>query len=293
MTNRQLWRKYAAENLAIEKKYYSRFARAIRLQVNQFADDLVLYGQTTAVSNLTLSGWNAQLSPILQALYRQAGLRGAIRAYSELKRDTQKLRGFGFNEQWIREVLDFLNQNILNKVVLPISETTIKYCLKVISESLDKGWTFEEMANFLKRSELPEWRARLISRTETIRAANVGHAIGAKSFPYEVQKIWVSARDHRVRHTHRLVNNERVDENALFSNGLLYPGDMNAPAKEVCNCRCRVTYKAKRDPQGRIIPRQQPVVNILPSRASSSSAIASLVGSSVVSLLSGLLSETE
>lgn len=247
------WEKFAIENNKIEHIFVPKIKTAIKKQYSSFIDDLTL-GIDYATHNLQFQAWNKDLIPTIRQIYATAGLRGAVSSYSYLKRD-MKYRGFGQNEQWTQQVLDYLQSYILDKAVIPISETTKKYILFVISEGVKEGWGIDKIVSRIKDDQILENRARMITRTEVIRAANVGHTIGARAFPYEVTKSWSAARDHRTRHSHRLVNGEMVEEEEKFSNGLLFPGDPEGPAEEVINCRCRVIYKAKRDRSGRIIPR--------------------------------------
>jgi len=247
------WEKFAIENNKIEHIFVPKIKTAIKKQYSSFIDDLTL-GIDYATRNLQFQVWNKDLIPIIRQIYATSGLRGAVSSYSYLKRDI-KYRGFGQNEKWTQQVLDYLQSYILEKAVLPISETTKKYILFVVSEGIKEGWSIDKMVSKIVDEQILENRARMITRTEVIRAANVGHTIGARAFPYEVAKSWSAARDHRTRHSHRLVNGEVVEEEDRFSNGLLFPGDPEGPPEEVINCRCRVIYKAKRDRSGRIIPR--------------------------------------
>ncbi|MGN6436867.1 MAG: phage minor head protein [Agriterribacter sp.] len=252
------WKIFAAENIKIESIFVPKIKTAIKKQYSSFIDDLQTFGIDYATRRLTVFAWNADLTPTLRQLYRQAGLRGAVSEYSHLLttiKDKPKFRGFGFNEIWTQEVIDYLQLHILDKAVLPITETTRAFILRVIELGVKEGWGIDRMVAKIRDDQILEARARMIARTETIRAANIGHKVGAKNFPYQVTKGWIAANDHRTRHTHRLVNGQWVEEDEKFSNGLLFPGDPEAPAKEVINCRCRVIYKAKRDKQGRIIPR--------------------------------------
>jgi SPP1 gp7 family putative phage head morphogenesis protein len=49
---------------------------------------------------------------------------------------------------------------------------------------------------------------------------------------------WRTAKDNRVRSTHRVLEGEIVAIGTPFSNGLLYPGDTDGPIEEWINCRC-------------------------------------------------------
>lgn len=57
-------------------------------------------------------------------------------------------------------------------------------------------------------------------------------------------KTWVSMKDNRVRHTHRVMNGQRVGMQDSFTSPtgvrLEFPGDPSAPIEEIANCRCAI-----------------------------------------------------
>jgi uncharacterized protein YdbL (DUF1318 family) len=93
-------------------------------------------------------------------------------------------------------------------------------------------------------------RGETIARTEMMAALNAAReasyrqtiASGAASAS-EVTKVWRSAGDDRVRHSHREINGDIVGMDERFKNGLLYPHERGAPAWEVVMCRCRLDYR--------------------------------------------------
>lgn len=98
------------------------------------------------------------------------------------------------------------------------------------------------------------WRSENIARTETLRAVQAGNfeayqqaVESGKIVAQNVRKVWNSAHDKRVRHTHRELDGESVGLNERFvsSSGarLLYPLDAAAPLAETVNCRCNLTYR--------------------------------------------------
>lgn len=60
----------------------------------------------------------------------------------------------------------------------------------------------------------------------------------AKEMNIRLRKKWLSTLDNRTRNTHAHLDNETVDVDAPFSNGLMYPCDPNGRPSEVYNCRC-------------------------------------------------------
>jgi len=98
------------------------------------------------------------------------------------------------------------------------------------------------------------WRSENIARTETLRAVQAGNfeayqqaVESGKVAAQSVRKVWNSAHDNRVRHTHRELDGESVGLNELFVSpsgaSLRYPLDPNAPLEETVNCRCNLTYR--------------------------------------------------
>lgn len=62
-----------------------------------------------------------------------------------------------------------------------------------------------------------------------------------------VRKVWVATRDARTRDTHRALGGESVgiDDAFVSPSGarLRFPGDPEAPAAEVANCRCTMAIR--------------------------------------------------
>jgi hypothetical protein len=104
------------------------------------------------------------------------------------------------------------------------------------------------------------WAER-IARTETLRAANMGHMAGAKKHRFEVLKEWIAAQDTRTRRIpkndefdHWVLDGQRREMDEAFvqvgSRGRVasaqQPGDADAPAAFTINCRCTVAFIPKR-----------------------------------------------
>lgn len=103
-----------------------------------------------------------------------------------------------------------------------------------------------------------KYRSEVIGRTESIRAVNVGNVeawrqqIRARKIRAgSVTKRWIYTRDDKTRHAHRTIpalNRDDPDIEGKFKSEygpIAYPGDPEAPAKMVCNCRCTVVLRFK------------------------------------------------
>lgn len=285
--------KYLLIITTLERLYAKKFASITKLQRSSFTSDLQANGLDVAKGNLLLSLINPDILTTLKGLYRRVGVQGARMTYNDLKaqvKEGQKASGFGRNERWIAEVLRYLQTYGLQFAAY-ISDTIKEDILKVLETAVEEGWSIDKIVYELSNSKLPAVRARVIARTELVRAMNVGHTIGAKELPFEVNKKWSAASDFRTRNSHKLVNGHITDEDGTFNvpvykgkvkvgvEKMLFPGDPKASASNVINCRCRVLYEAKRDSKGNLIRRSTSATIIpfgatLPARIPGSTRIA-------------------
>lgn len=104
------------------------------------------------------------------------------------------------------------------------------------------------------RNQLLDRRGRRIGRTETMAALHEGsyqamqQAISAGQVDRDlVTGVWKTAKDRRVRDTHRPLDNKRVAFGDAWvtplGNRLRFPGDPSAPGDETINCRCHALWQ--------------------------------------------------
>ena len=224
-----------------------------------------------------------KMAEIIESLHLKAGLFAARDArkvitretaksagaakglYSQLQPSLQLKRGgFGFNERMTREIQEYFRLHLLEKAVIPITATTRVRIETVLNKAAEEGWSVERILDELEGEgflDMTRRRARTIVRTETVRASNFGTLAAADDSEFEQVKIWVAVDDPRTRRTHRHitgVDGEQRDLLNPFSNGLMFPGDPNGAASECVNCRCTMAIRAKRDAQGRLVPKKKP-----------------------------------
>jgi SPP1 gp7 family putative phage head morphogenesis protein len=168
-----------------------------------------------------------------------------------------KYKTFGFNPEWVAQILEYFQMYLLEKAVIGVSNTTRFRILETLAKATTEGWSNDKIIKEL--SDLVEIRnrARMIVRTETVRAVNYGVLLGSDKYEYETQKEWVAVLDNRVRHSHETVDGQKREMEERFSNGLLFPGDPDGTPENTINCRCSIVTVAKRDARGRLIPKQK------------------------------------
>lgn len=120
-----------------------------------------------------------------------------------------------------------------------------------------KPFTPEQIDRMVERYQARyiKHRAEVIGRTEALRSVHEGvnegyaQAIEAGSIdPKNLERMWDSSRDKRVRRTHRILQGQKRPWGGTWQteNGVLrYPGDPEAPAEEVIQCRCLLTTRIK------------------------------------------------
>lgn len=172
------------------------------------------------------------------------------------QREGRRLIEFTLSEKARQEIEDFdlgVQFQVTNpRVTTAIENRAFKFANEVnltTEEALRSGLidaiaAGESIADVEKRIEdifdiARGSRTQMIARTEVISASNQG-AIAAYEQSGVVEGIeWISSRDEKVRDSHR-IDGDTINLNGAdkFENGLKFPGDPEAPAEEVINCRC-------------------------------------------------------
>jgi hypothetical protein len=166
-------------------------------------------------------------------------------------------------------IIQVLQNDGLDQLAADITDTTKEQIRRFLVESAQKNYTLPETIALLRTSGITDYRAELIARTETGRAANIGSMVGATSTGLVTIKEWIAARDNRTRreprdHTdHLIMDGTKLPMEKQFQVpnnqvGLGYelmdhPCDSKASAANVCNCRCTLGYEAVRGANGKLL----------------------------------------
>lgn len=172
------------------------------------------------------------------------------------------VRSGGLVGFWRGLLNEFIVVQIAQRIT-QVSQTTKKRVAQLIQKGIDENLGAEQVAKIIRDDQnFNKVRSRAISRTETISAGNQGKFMAAQTSPYEMRKRWVSTVDKRSRASHRDMNNTPfigLDDYFFVANdkGELeagqYPCDESFSASNTINCRCSISFEAKRDINGRVI----------------------------------------
>ena len=106
------------------------------------------------------------------------------------------------------------------------------------------------------RNRYLSYRAKVIAQTESLRGTNTAlqatfqAAVADGTFAAaDLVRTWFTASDERVRSSHAYMHGQERGLDQPFLSGagnyLMHPGDPDAPAEDVVNCRCVVTTRVR------------------------------------------------
>lgn len=258
MTNQQ--RRFLKLITAVQNAYREQVYKALRAQINYFADN---YAKGITVTDLPTK----PLIKALRGIYESAGVQNALYVRQQIKRNIAKAAPTDPIQKLTWMVNEYYRQNLLEQAVVPITNTTKRQIQQVLEQANAEGWGVAKTVAALKKTDITRTRAELIVRTETMKAANAGAMLGAAEMGIAVNKKWISAQDNRTRriprdqYDHLHMNTREVGYNQPFIvpstksiDAMQYPGDPTASAGNVCNCRCTVAFVPLRDGAGNLVP---------------------------------------
>ena len=286
-------------SVTLNKKYevlfFPRIEKTIEAKFEETASIVKSNGVNSAISALNNELTNPELTKEIQRLYATVGTRYANDSYRSLKVKQRGLRkpvkeigfdsletkaggSFGFNETWVKWILNYLQTHLLENIVFNVNATTRDHILRVLGRSISEGLGIDKTVQLLKNDTFSETQSARIARTEVNIASNAGTLAAGETYEYQMQKEWVAVTDFRTRGrnpddhaSHVALNGTVIDFEDVFTDSrnndkLKSPGDPKASAASIINCRCQLTLKPKEDARGRLIPKRRSTVVIYPNQ---------------------------
>ena len=177
------------------KEYSPKFKRELQEQVNEFC-------ATLNYNSISSAG----IEKTIKDLHYSLGVKMAFISYRDVKRQVKKSlfyyesKGI-FADIWKSVIYGYLDKKGLTKLVKDITDTTKEQIRRFLIKSQEENMTLPESVKLLRTAGITDYRASLIARTETGRAANLGSVVGAVSTGLVTDKMWISTIDSRTRRT--------------------------------------------------------------------------------------------
>jgi hypothetical protein len=258
-----IWQDYRKLYANALKQYSPKFKKELQNQVNTYCRTQ----DYNAISDKALKKTIYKLHLAMgtkMALISESVVKKSVKGvYVPLEYKSQKTDAFQY------AIIQVLQNDGLDQLAADITDTTKEQIRNFLIQSAEKNYTLNETIALLKTSGITDYRAELIARTETGRAANIGSMVGATSTGLVTIKEWIATRDNRTRreprnHTDHLnmdgvklpmekqfqVPNNQV---GLGYELMDHPCDSKASAANVCNCRCTLGYEAVRGANGKLL----------------------------------------
>ena len=240
------------------RQLYNAYRKKYRIQIKRELDR-----QCREILNGELPNQD-RMKEIIRKLHNGAGLQMADYTYRKVMRQAGVKQDLTPQQRWAI-VIKMLLEGGLDKLTDGIASTTKEDMRKILTKGMQEGWSINEMMRELEKLGINAYRAELIARTETTRAANQGALLGAVSTGLQTVKEWISVNDDRTRtkpkdeFDHKNMDGERVPTDAPFtlvSKNYIpvfmeFPGDPAGGAGNTCNCRCTVGFEVVRDENDR------------------------------------------
>lgn len=245
-----------------QHRIYERKAyRIIQQHLSKLLNDLPIENLSQLTYPLVISAniTDEKIKAMLLEVYRTIGFNYGNKVNSTIEKI--KKDNILFNDTLLREILLFLNNKGLAKVV-SVKDTLIQELIKEIGDELEKQGSLisirDVIYNVVRKSQsFYKWQALRIARTETTFSANFAATVAAKNSGFEMVKTWIAVSDNRTRRDHAIENQQTVDFDKPFKMAdgtlMMYAGDPKAPARQVINCRCTIGFEGKRDADGMLI----------------------------------------
>jgi hypothetical protein len=254
-----IWQDYRKLYANALKQYSPKFKKELQKQVDTFCRTQ----DYDAISDKALKKTIKQLHVSLgtkMALTAEKDVKKATKGYiGPFEGKSQKTDLFSY------VILQYLERQGLDQLAADITDTTKDQIRRYLMQGAANNLSYAEMIPMLRQAGITDYRAELIARTETSRAANTGSMVGAMSTGLVTVKEWIAARDNRTRriprdsadHLHMDGIRVPIDtkfevKGKTFVDYMLHPGDSTAHAANVCNCRCTLGYEAVRGSDGKL-----------------------------------------
>jgi len=235
--------KYTAE---YKKRFWELFIKRITPHENEFKRGIIRLFQEQENRALRALRKGKAITKDVDDVLRITHDEREIMKFTEfaLPRITEMVKINGqaaMAELGVEIAFDITNPKVIKWIkdrcgllIKSISDTTLEKLRKTLAEGVANGESIPNLASRISGvyDEAKGSRAVKIARTETINASNSGALEAYKQSGVVEKKEWLATMDDRVRDEHAAMNGEVVDIDKPFSNGEMYPGDVN--------CRCTV-----------------------------------------------------
>ena len=259
-----IWQDYRKLYANALKQYSPKFKKELQNQVNTYCRTLDYNAISDKAIKKTIQKLHLAMGVKMAQISSKVVKRSVKGHYEALEVKSAETDLFSYT------ILQYLQTQGLDQLAADITQTTKDQIRRYLVQSAEKNLTLPETIVLLRGAGITDYRAELIARTETGRAANIGSMVGATSTGLVTVKEWIAAKDNRTRRIprdqfdHLNMDGTKIPMDATFKlqnkkggfEFMLHPCDSSGSAADVCNCRCTLGYEAQRDKNGKLLKLQ-------------------------------------
>ena len=259
-----IWQDYKKLYANALKQYSPKFKKELQNQVNTYCRTLDYNAISDKAIKKTIQKLHLAMGVKMAQISSKVVKRSVKGHYEALEVKSAETDLFSYT------ILQYLKTQGLDQLAYDITNTTKDQIRRYLVQSAEQNLTLPETIVLLRGAGITDYRAELIARTETGRAANIGSMVGATSTGLVTVKEWIAAKDNRTRRIprdqfdHLNMDGTKIPMDATFKlqnkkggfDFMLHPCDSSGSAADVCNCRCTLGYEAQRDKNGKLLKLQ-------------------------------------
>ena len=259
-----IWQDYRKLYANALKQYSPKFKKELQNQVNTYCRTLDYNAISDKAIKKTIQKLHLAMGVKMAQTSSKVVKRSVKGHYEALEVKSAETDLFSYT------ILQYLQTQGLDQLASDITQTTKDQIRRYLIQSAEQNLTLPESIALLRNAGITDYRAELIARTETGRAANIGSMVGATSTGLVTVKEWIAAKDNRTRRIprdqfdHLNMDGTKIPMDATFKiqnkkggfEFMLHPCDSSGSAADVCNCRCTLGYEAQRDKNGKLLKLQ-------------------------------------
>ena len=256
-----IWQDYRKLYANALKQYSPKFKKELQNQVNTYCRTLDYNAISDKAIKKTIQKLHLAMGVKMAQISSKVVKRSVKGHYEALEVKSAETDLFSYT------ILQYLQTQGLDQLASDITNTTKDQIRRYLIQSAEQNLTLPETIVLLRGAGITDYRAELIARTETGRAANIGSMVGATSTGLVTVKEWIAAKDNRTRRIprdqfdHLNMDGTKIPMDATFKlqnkkggfDFMLHPCDSSGSAADVCNCRCTLGYEAQRDKNGKLL----------------------------------------
>jgi hypothetical protein len=259
-----IWQDYKKLYANALKQYSPKFKKELQNQVNTYCRTLDYNAISDKAIKKTIQKLHLAMGVKMAQISSKVVKMSVKGIYEALEVKSAETDLFAYT------ILQYLQTQGLDQLASDITNTTKDQIRRYLVQSAEQNLTLPETIVLLRGAGITDYRAELIARTETGRAANIGSMVGATSTGLVTVKEWIAAKDNRTRRIprdqfdHLNMDGTKIPMDATFKlqnkkggfDLMLHPCDSSGSAADVCNCRCTLGYEAQRDKNGKLLKLQ-------------------------------------